>query len=654
MKKNLFIALLIIITGPSVFALQHEDLSPAGKEFISANAAKGVNLVLKDGTKVYGLLAMNTSSKIVLKVQKPGVNIKVSRTYLKNTIKSMTKADLTPIFEEKLLERYEPIADIALEEDEYRIGIDLLSEYLDKCKEGKKRREIEEIRKRFAVELKRVTGGMEKVGDEWLPPVEATIRNFETNSHQIATLKGMLRTSKPDSRVKKMYEHLVLKRRNDARELARLMKERIPDLIDEKEYDEAISETTAFLQFWISKVVESEGVANTAFKEMDFTYVLDIQDAIMKRYIDDGNGDDDPKKAVTDKDMVYIPGGYFVMGRKESVPGHNTFPMHIVFVSPCLMDKYEVTNEDYRKFVDAMKLKRDPSVEHGSAPPLKKHDAEGWKVASLNKPRQPVVGVDWFDAYAYAAWSKKRLPTEAEWEKAARSMDARKYPWGNDFPAKCTINYAAAAPLLAKEMDIQNPPKAPEPESGGCSCVEKADLPPPPPTRIAASTWEVDKHLPLKVRHAIEDDLFTWKQEYYSPYGVMHMIGNAAEWVGDYYDKNYYGVSIVTDPAGPEENLMRKIQHVYRGGSYLTKSKENLTTYWRGCPSNKPHQAGMLGGNRLGRGAKPAIGFRCAKDVGAPRRKIRSVILMEEESEMSFEDLMNTIKKERSKGKRQR
>ena len=653
MNKRLFVsALTIIITSHSLFALQHSDLSPTGKEFISADAAKGVNLVLKNGTKVYGLLAMDSPGKVVLKVQKPGMKLKVSRSYLRSNIKSMTKADLAPIFEEKLLERYKINQGKALTEDDYRTGILLLSEYLEKCKGGKKYSEIEELRKCFAVELKRVTGGMEKVGDEWLPPVEATIRNFETNSHQIATLKGMRNFGK-DQRIKKMYKHLILKRRNDARKLARLMKERVPELIDEKRYDEAISEITAFVQFWISKVMASEGGERVVFKEMDFDYVLALQEEIMKKYREDDSGNDKPQKPVTDENMIYIPGGYFLMGNRESIPGHDTFPIHVVFVGPFLIDKYEVTNEDYRKFVDAMKIKRDPTVEHAAAPPLKKHDAEGWKVPSLSKPRQPVVGVDWFDAYAYSSWSKRRLPSEAEWEKAARGMDARKYPWGDAFPAKCTINYSAAPSLLAKEMDIQNPPKAPEPESGGCSCVEKADLPTPPPTKIASSTWEVDKQLPLKVRHAIEDDLFTWKQEYFSPYGLVHMVGNAAEWVGDYYEGKYYGITPIADPDGPEEDLMKKVPHVYRGGSYLTSSKEVLTTYWRGRPANSAHNSGMLGGDRRGRNAKPAIGFRCVKDIGVPKRKPSAAVLLEEEeSGMSFEDLMRTIKKEQSKKKR--
>ena len=643
MKRISFVALLSLLAAGSVQALQHSDLSPKAQELVPK--IRGVNLVLKDGTKVYGEVAMDTPDKVILKVRKEGKRLPMSRKYLKSDIKSMTPADITPVFERILLETYRIDEEQTLSKQQYREGIALLSEYLEKCKGAPKYAEVEKVRQAFAVELKRLAGGMEKVEGEWLPPVKAAIKNFRDDTEEMGNLRKR-RDFKSNKKVEKAYDLLVERRRQGARELARLMRERIPELVGEKKFDEAIDETTAFLQFWIGEVMTAETKQLAAFREMDFDYILNLEEEILNSYREAGKGDDKPKKPAADDGMIYIPGGYFLMGEKGAEPNRDTWPMHIVFVSPFLIDKYEVTNEDYRKFVDAMKAKRDPSVEHKDAPPLKKHDAEGWKTPSLSKPRQPVVGVDWFDAYAYANWVKKRLPTEAEWEKAARGMEARAYPWGNKLEANCTINYPEGRTFLAAEMDRQNPPKPPEPESKfGCSCVKKADLPPPPPTRLPAVTWEVDKHLAERAEAAIEDDFLEWDKKYPSPYGVMHMAGNAAEWVYDYYDEKYYSKSPVTDPQGPAEGE----RHVFRGGAYVTGAK-GLMTYLRGHPRNASQAAGIMGARGRGRrtrGGKPAIGFRCAKDIpGVVRRKTDFEVEQEKEQGMTFEELMRQIKAE--------
>ncbi|MBV9468376.1 MAG: SUMF1/EgtB/PvdO family nonheme iron enzyme [Abitibacteriaceae bacterium] len=167
--------------------------------------------------------------------------------------------------------------------------------------------------------------------------------------------------------------------------------------------------------------------------------------------------------------MVYIPGGPFIMGTDEE--DHNTDhtiraysdanPRHNVNVAAFYMDKLEVTNVQYKQFCDATHYPPPPHWLTGTYP-----DGEG---------NLPVYNVDWWEASAYAAWAGKRLPTEAEWEKAARGTDGRTYPWGEDWDNSRTVADA----------------KKPEPVGSH-------------PTGA-------------------------------SPYGVLDMAGNVMEWVSDWY-----------------------------------------------------------------------------------------------------------------------
>lgn len=133
---------------------------------------------------------------------------------------------------------------------------------------------------------------------------------------------------------------------------------------------------------------------------------------------------------VDNKEMVYIPGGSFIMGSNSGDESHR--PEHQVEVADFYLDRWPVTNAEYKRFLDA------------TGYPLPDYQVSWCDTAPYNwdakttmyppgKEDHPVVLVTWRDAIAYAAWAGKRLPTEAEWERAARGLKGRRYPWGNDF-----------------------------------------------------------------------------------------------------------------------------------------------------------------------------------------------------------------------------
>jgi iron(II)-dependent oxidoreductase len=286
-----------------------------------------------------------------------------------------------------------------------------------------------------------------------------------------------------------------------------------------------------------------------------------------------------PKEIIHEKDasvMVLIPAGDFIMGSSDEQVeryvkqfnwDYNWYederPQHTVYLDAYYIDKYEVTNAQYKKFID----------ETGHSVPTESREAVKnilrevfqstgqldvpdsyinavmdtcepyiWKNGTYppNKADHPVLLVSWDDANAYCQWAGKRLPTEAEWEKAARGKDGRTYPWG-------------------EEID---------------------------PTRLnydehAGGTTKVGSY-PLGV----------------SPFGVYDMAGNVWEWVADWYDKDYYRYSPRKNPKGPKSGT----SHVLRGGSWKFDGYDARVAdrnYHLGNPSYVYN----------------LNGFRCAKDA---------------------------------------
>ena len=191
-----------------------------------------------------------------------------------------------------------------------------------------------------------------------------------------------------------------------------------------------------------------------------------------------------------DKDMVLIPGGEFTMGSYE----HGDEKKHQVVLDPFWIDKFEASNGRYKDFVKS------------SSHPAPAY----WDNPKLNQPNQPVVGVSWHDANAFCKWEGKRLPTEAEWEKAARGEGKRRYPWGEKF-----------------EYQFANV----DGEEDGFQYL------------APVGSFEVGR----------------------SPFGLYDATGNVAEWVMDSYAADYYQQAPYRDPPGPKTEDENK---VIRGGSW--------------------------------------------------------------------------------------
>lgn len=198
--------------------------------------------------------------------------------------------------------------------------------------------------------------------------------------------------------------------------------------------------------------------------------------------------------------MVTIPAGEFLMGNPEGKGRADEWPQRSVYLDAFAIDQVEVTNERYLAFV-ATTGHRNPPNPYGTGP---LQSAKGIE-------QLPVVQTTWYDAKAYCSWAKKRLPTEAEWEKAARGTDGRLFPWGNE-------------PATPKRANFDR-------------------------------EWEDEKTL-YPVGSLPDGD---------SPYGVKDMAGNAREWVSDWYDADYYKHAPERNPQGPDKKgVVRSI----RGGSW--------------------------------------------------------------------------------------
>ena len=248
--------------------------------------------------------------------------------------------------------------------------------------------------------------------------------------------------------------------------------------------------------------------------------------------------------------MVLIREGEFEMGSDTAAANDDEEPIHTVYTDAFYIDTHEVTVAAYRQFVEKTG-----------------HRAPDWDQVARYSPtdEHPIVLVSWHDAMAYAKWADKRLPTEAEWEKAARGGHIQQsYPWGDTAPDGTQCNFA---------------------------------------DKNLAQYWWADKK-------ADDGYAYTAPVGNYSKngYGLYDTAGNVAEWCLDEYDAAFYAVSPSKNPVlgiDTLEGIMETFSsvqslRVLRGGSWLVNAQGvRSAARFRILPSHR----------------NSSVGFRCAKDV---------------------------------------
>ena len=253
--------------------------------------------------------------------------------------------------------------------------------------------------------------------------------------------------------------------------------------------------------------------------------------------------------------MVLIPAGTFQMG---SITGDvDEAPVHRVELDAFYMGQHEVTNAEYQAFVTATGHPVPRGIGYTAVYERLKQDYEPWSDPRFNHPDQPVTTVTWFDAAAYCEWAGKRLPTEAEWEKAARGgLEVTRYPWGNAEPNNTTANFAdSQTDFEWRSVDVND---------GYLFTAPVGSFPP-------------------------------------NGYGLFDMAGNVWEWCADWYSSTYYSdtqgeESPHRNPKGPDIGERR----VLRGGTWYRdahtiRNAERISDY----PNNSLN----------------VVGFRCAMDA---------------------------------------
>jgi formylglycine-generating enzyme required for sulfatase activity len=238
-----------------------------------------------------------------------------------------------------------------------------------------------------------------------------------------------------------------------------------------------------------------------------------------------------PALSQNPENMVLVPQGEFGMGGSKHDKDEG---LHNVVLDAYYIDKYEVSNKDYKDFMKAT----------GHTQPAY------WDDPRLSNPEQPVVGVNWYEASGFCEWKGKRLPTEAEWERAAKGQDGNEpFPWGHEFD-ETKANFGQK---MRRTTPVNSYPSG------------------------------------------------------VSGYGAYNMSGNVFEWVSDWYDPTYFNASPALNPQGPATGLNFANQgpvKVLKGGSWLApaSSLHSNHRFWN-KPENNSYGVGL--GFRCAQSASP-------------------------------------------------
>lgn len=243
--------------------------------------------------------------------------------------------------------------------------------------------------------------------------------------------------------------------------------------------------------------------------------------------------------------QVYVPAGVFRMGGLDVLRQNDEVPDHVVSLDGFWIDKLEVTNAMYTLCI----------LDGACNPPRSwSSDRRTAYFNTIEYKDYPVVHVTWTDAQAYCAWAGRRLPTEAEWEHAARGDDLRTYPWGDEPPSEIYANF----------------------------------------NRLVGDTSRVGSYAAGA-----------------SPYGALDMAGNVWEWVSDLYAIHYYEISPEDNPTGPDDSSGIRLRAI-RGGSFQDEWI-NIRLSKRGSELG-PDPDAPYGSPAIEGQASAKIGFRCVID----------------------------------------